>query len=492
MPPLSPIHRLRERLTKGPLKDGSFIRNVLTVIAGTTVSQAIQIASIPILARLFSPEHFGALAAYSATVMILAVVANLSYQAAIVLPKRNESAFIMLICCLCISLFISSLTGLGLSLMHLQLADWLENPGLSDWWWLIPFGMLARAWFTAFTLWNTRQKTFANTAKGNVTIRLTAAATQLGMTTIYLSGFGLIVGRLSGSVAGLFYLASRSRLTIHRKYFRHFSLRRAVTLLHRFRRFPQFDLFSGTIATISRNLPVILLTYFFSPAVVGFFFVAYRIVASPLQIGATSVTQVFFQRAVTAKKSGELPAITIKVFERLMVIFFTPLALLCIAAPELTLLALGEEWTQSSVYLRWLCIWLFFSSFTSPVHRLFAILEKQNELAMLNALIFTVSVITLSVGGIRNDPTLAVALFSCGAAAGWFVQGMRTLAIAGVSVSTYFRLMLTEAVKVVPFAAAVGLTRYLTSNEIIVTLVFIAAIGVFGLLRAKFILSRKS
>jgi lipopolysaccharide exporter len=489
--PLPPaIRNIRERLLEGPLKDGSFIRNVLTVIAGTAVSQVIAIAVIPVLARIYSPANFGALATYTVAATILAAFASLSYQAAIVLPKRNESALTLLISCLTISLTITLLLAIGIGTYQTEISVWLDNPELLYWIWLIPLGTLARSWFTAFQLWNARHKDFANTAKGMVTKRLAGESTKLGLGLYQLFEIGLMLGTLIGTTAGVIFVAIKGLKNLPRRHWQQVSFKRALILLHRYRRFPMFDLFSATVATVSRNLPVILLTYFFTPTVVGFFFVAYKMVAGPLQLGATSVTQVFFQRANEAKKTGDLNTVTLQVFERLLVIFFTPLSLLCIAAPELTLFILGADWQESGVYLRWLTLWMFFTSIASPMHRIFAILERQNELAIINALIFTVSVATLSAGGLKGDPELALILFAVGVSIVWMGQGLRTLSIAGVPIAKYFQLLFMEGLKSAPFAAALIITRYLTDNMLIILTVFIISLGVFGLLRARFILKR--
>jgi lipopolysaccharide exporter len=484
------IRNIRERLLQGPLKDGSFIRNVLTVIAGTAVSQSIAIAVIPLLARMYSPADFGALATYTVSATIIAAFASLSYQAAIVLPRRNESALTLLISCLAISLAVSLLAAIGIGTFQTEISAWLDNPELFYWIWLIPLGTLARAWAKNFQLWNARQKQFAISAKGMITQRLTGESAKVGFGVLKLYDTGLILGTLLGTTASVIYVAIKGLSIVPRRHWQQVSFKRALILLHRYRRFPMFDLFANTVATVSRNMPVILLTYFFTPTVVGFFFVAYKMVAGPLHIGATSVTQVFFQRANQAKNTGDLHLVTLQVFERLLVIFFTPLALLCIAAPELTLVILGADWQVSGSYLRWLTLWMFFTSIASPMNRIFAILERQNELAIINVLIFIVSAATLSAGGLKGDPGLAIALFTVGVSFVWVGQGLRTLTISGVPASRYFQLLFIEALRTAPFAAALGITRYLTDNTLIILAVFIISLGIFGLLRARFILTR--
>jgi lipopolysaccharide exporter len=483
------IGKIREQLLQGPLKAGSFIRNVLTVFAGTAVSHAIALTVIPFLARIYSPANFGALALYIASATILSKFALLSYQAAIILPRRNESALTLLISCLTISLMICLLTAIGIGIFQTEISVWLDNPELLYWIWLIPLGALASAWFDAFHLWNSRHKQFANVAKGVVTQRLTGESTKLGLGYFQLFDIGLMLGTLLGTTAGVIYIAVNGLVNIPRRHWQQVRFKHTLILLHRYRRFPMFDLFSSTIAVTSRNLPVFLLTYFFPPAVVGFFFIAYKMVAGPIELGATSVTQVFFQRANQGKKTGDLNLVTLQVFERLLVVFFTPLTLLCIAAPELTLFILGADWQDSGVYLRWLTLLMFFTTIASPMHKIFAILERQNELAIINALIFTVSAVTLSAGGLTGDPKLAIAMFAIGVSFVWIGQGLRTLYISGIPVTRYFQLLFIEALRTAPFAAVLGFTRYLTDNTLIILAVFIISIGSFGLLRARFILT---
>ena len=64
-----------------------FSRNVLTLVTGTTLAQAIPVLISPILTRLYSPEDFGVYAIYFSVLMITSVVATGKYEMAIVLPK---------------------------------------------------------------------------------------------------------------------------------------------------------------------------------------------------------------------------------------------------------------------------------------------------------------------------------------------------------------------------------------------------------------------
>ena len=69
-----------------------FSRNVLTLMTGTTIAQAIPIAISPILTRIYTPEDFGILALFVAISTIFGSIANGRYELAIMLPKKDEDA----------------------------------------------------------------------------------------------------------------------------------------------------------------------------------------------------------------------------------------------------------------------------------------------------------------------------------------------------------------------------------------------------------------
>lgn len=56
------------------LPHGRYARDVVTLMTGTSLAQAIPIAISPILTHLYSPEEFGRFAIYMAVAMIASVL----------------------------------------------------------------------------------------------------------------------------------------------------------------------------------------------------------------------------------------------------------------------------------------------------------------------------------------------------------------------------------------------------------------------------------
>jgi O-antigen/teichoic acid export membrane protein len=73
-----------------------FNRNVLTLLTGTTLAQAILFLIAPILTRIFLPEDYGILAAFIAVFTVFSTFITLKYDQVIILPKSDKEAFNLL------------------------------------------------------------------------------------------------------------------------------------------------------------------------------------------------------------------------------------------------------------------------------------------------------------------------------------------------------------------------------------------------------------
>ncbi len=84
---------LKKYLMINKLKPKSeFSRNVLTLMIGTTIAQAIPIAISPILTRIYTPEDFGVFALYMASLSFLGSMIAISYLPVAITAKIETIA----------------------------------------------------------------------------------------------------------------------------------------------------------------------------------------------------------------------------------------------------------------------------------------------------------------------------------------------------------------------------------------------------------------
>ena len=86
----------------------SFASDVLKLAGGTAIAQILSILASPIITRMYGPEAFGLSALFASITGIVAVVACLRYELAIMLPEKDEDA--------------ANLLALGLTMLPFKLS----------------------------------------------------------------------------------------------------------------------------------------------------------------------------------------------------------------------------------------------------------------------------------------------------------------------------------------------------------------------------------
>jgi len=71
-------------------------KGMATLAVGNGLARIVGLASIPILTRIYSPEHFGVLSVFTALLLILTPLMTLRYELAVPLPSRHGASIEML------------------------------------------------------------------------------------------------------------------------------------------------------------------------------------------------------------------------------------------------------------------------------------------------------------------------------------------------------------------------------------------------------------
>ena len=100
-----------------------FTRNVLTLMMGTTIAQAIPIAISPILTRIYSPKDFGLFALFMSITSFISVSATARYELAILLPKSEEEAINIVSLSMIFAILISLISLLVIFIFKAKIVD---------------------------------------------------------------------------------------------------------------------------------------------------------------------------------------------------------------------------------------------------------------------------------------------------------------------------------------------------------------------------------
>jgi len=416
------------------IRASEFHKNVLTLISGTAIAQAIPILISPILTRLYSPSDFGLIALYLAIVNIFVIIATGRYNLAIMLPESEKEASDLKYLAIYINLVVSIILFFVVLIFNHQITKILDNKDIRVWLYFIPLSVFLRALFQIYEYYENRKKHYKTISFANVSQSLGTSLTRAGMGFMHLGGFGMIVSSIFGALTGSLHIRFLSSKKNAVKYPKP-SLNALKVVGKRFKKFPLFTMPSNGLNTISVQIPVILLTRFFSASIVGFYSFSHRMLSMPMFIIGRSFAQVYFQKASTLRyKKKELADFTYSVYKKLLVIGIIPMSIIGVWGDYIFGFVFGKEWMIAGVYSQFLSVWFLFNFISSPLGQIFSVLEKQQKSLVVNSFLLVFRATPLIIGGLlyANNALNVIILYSMVSTVFWIGFCFYLLKLANV------------------------------------------------------------
>jgi len=368
-------------------------------------AQGLGVLVAPVIARLFAPEAFGVAALFASLTGIIGAVACLRYELSIMLPKTDEEASNLLGLSLFFVLIITGISALTIFFAGDVIAGLLKSSELKKYLWLVPVSVFVSGTFLALNYWNSRTKHFGRLSIARVVSSVVAQTTKLGAGfSGFVSGGVLIGTGVLGQIVSTFVLGGQIWRDDRQLFKANIRWKKMIAGLKRHKRFPIYNTWSALLNTASQQLPAIMLAFYFSPKVVGFYALGKIVLSMPMNMVGGAVAQVFFQKASEAHyHTGNLSKVVEEVFKRLVSLGIFPILVLTLIGEDLFIVAFGARWAEAGVYMQILGLWIFFQFISSPISTLFAVLEKQHYGLFFNSILLVTRAASLILGGTTGD-----------------------------------------------------------------------------------------
>ena len=355
--------------------NSEFSRNVLTLMTGTTIAQAIPIAISPILTRIYTPKDFGIFALYISISSIFATIATGRYELAIMLPKKDEDAINIVVLSIILSLVISLLTFIIVFFFNSQITAILGNEEIKNWLYFIPLTVLLTGIYQAFNYWSNRKKQYRRLVSSKVIQSTTTATTNLSLGFSGLGSNGLIFGGILGQAIATSVLI-KMVLAKDKAKFKYTNKLKVFALAKKYKKLPFLSLPNALIDAIRVSGINILMTTFYSVTVLGQFSLAWKMIQVPMGIVGASLAQVFFQKVATTD-STHLMHLTQNLISKSILVAMPIFLIIYFFATDIFIIVFGKEWVIAGEIASILTPWLFLNFLTSPLGNIFIVLNKQ-------------------------------------------------------------------------------------------------------------------
>ncbi|TXR38922.1 oligosaccharide flippase family protein [Ectopseudomonas mendocina] len=356
-----------------------FVRNIAVVAMGTAGAQAITMAFVPVITRLYGPEAFGLFGTFIATLSVLTPIAALTYPIAIALPKSDEEAKALARLSFKIAISIAALLFLFFLNAANYVAELLNLQAIAGFMILIPFVMLFSALQQIGQQWLFRKKQYKANARVALSQSLIINSAKAIVGFFYASGVVLIfLATLGNAIYALqLWYAAKKNDAVRVETSASVNL---IVLAKKYSDFPFYRAPQVFVNAISQSLPILILAGFFGPSAAGFFSLAKSVLMAPAFLVGKSVGDVFYPSASRMISDGKCPRKFLLKSTFGLALAGCPIVLLMLIFGEIIFrFFFGEEWAVAGSYSKWISIWLYFFMISRPLIAIIPALSIQDK-----------------------------------------------------------------------------------------------------------------
>lgn len=497
------MNRFRDRFSH-LLDDSGFRGPVLKLMTGTGYAFVLAYVAKTVLLRIYEPGDFGIYAAVFAIVSICQPLVTLRYEDALMIsdtPRKAAHAFFLSMGVLVV---MCTLLLILIPLRH-EIERLFGEPAMADWIWTVPVVLFIQRGAKTMELWLSRNERFGLISAGQVAQSTVMTIVRIGAGFFRASPGGLIFGFALGHLAqGMLYVKQMAASVKHAlavppvtspatspvtspatSRFSELSpggldssLIREVA--SRYRKFPMFTTPAAMISAGVSQLPALLLLYYFNKEVLGIYSQAFAVLFIPMSQLAMTIAQVFFVRAVEAHRDGTLAGLSENIHKRMVMIVLPVTAVLMVAGGDIFEFLFSATWRASGEYLLFLGPWILFTTVSSPLTRLFDVLERQRYELVVAIIMFVVLTGAMIIGGRTGDVTTTMIYLGVGGAAVRILSIVLLTRLAHVPFRQVVKPYLRYAVICAPLLVALYFIGAAASGWV-TTLSACVALGLFGL-----------
>jgi len=397
---------------KNKINLSSYIKDILTSLTGTTLSQLITICMAPILTRIYQPADYGLLGVYMSITAILFVFVNFQYSQAILLTESKEEEDNVVLLCFSTSVIFSLLIGLIILIFHFFEFSFFTSAKLKYWLFFIPVSIFLNSGNTILSKVLNKYKRYKGLSFSLVVAAITTVSCSLGFGLIYHSYEGLFVGFLMGQFSRLLilYIYSRKykieRCNINKKAI--------LNGIKKYKKFPLFSIPTEFLYGWTDQLPIYFFNTYASTTVIGHFNYGKRMVSLPITLVTGAVGRVFSQKAAEHyNNTGECKKVFMDTLKMLAFPILPFFVILGIFAPDIFGFVFGNKWITAGEYVQILLPMFYLKAVVSPLSYMFIIKGKQDEDMILHIVSFVLVAFSFYLGYLlKSEVNTTLSFFS--------------------------------------------------------------------------------
>lgn len=419
-------------------------KNIFTLSTGSIIAQLIPVVASLVLAHLYTAEQYGDWGVFLSYVSILSIVITGQYEAAIIRPEKDADAHNLVVLCLLVAGVLSLGVGVAIGLCSLAGVEAVASiPGRH----YIPLYIGGMALFQIYTNYANRLERYGVIASSGILRNTVQALSRIGMGW---AGFrhGLILGAVLGVWGASLW--NMRKIPILKDCRQSFSFVRMRGVALRYRYFPLFQLPSSLLNTLSTNLPVILLAYYFLKEDVGYFSMTIGLLYLPVSLIGNAMSKIFYKTAASKTDRAEVAALGRRILQIGFTIGALMTAVLVAGGEQIFSFLLGGQWATSGRYAILLTPWIWLILIYSPLSCIFEARDSQRTEMWLNLVMFISRISVVCIGGYwLKSVSLTILLYSFTGMILWGIEGAIINRMVGITLPRRQKMLVAATLLII-------------------------------------------
>lgn len=392
------------------LRNSLYVRQVASLVSGTSLAHLITIALSPVLTRIFPAEAFGELHLFHSIVIILSIVSTGCFEYTFVLPKKDRDASLLFKFSLLLNLLFNLLLYLFIYIAHRFSV--LPTDFSSLFVWLIPLGIFFNSALNILTHFIIRFEQYGAASQSKVLQSSVIGGTQTGLGIAGMLNGGLIIGHIAGRIISTVFLFYRKTSVHLEKVFDKQNLR---PVAKKYFDTTKFLLPSNILSYGAIEIPVFVIGALFDQEVLGFYALAYRVLSVPSAFIGNSVGQVFYKQISDRYNRGNaIRNFVVKTWGVLFLITIIPTGILMLWSEPLFSFVFGEQWQTAGSIAMIMAPLLAIDFISAPTGKTLIVLEKQKIMPVFSFLNLITRSGGLLIGWYQQDFLMGIMLMVIG------------------------------------------------------------------------------
>ena len=364
-----------------------FSLGFVKLLSTGVLTAAITALSLPIIARLYSPEELGTYQLFISIVLVFSSVSSFKYELAIVLPRRRYQSLIVIRIAL-LSTFISTiLYGLIFYFFSEIVLSYFNATELLVVAWMIPIGVGLNGLVQMLQMCLVYKGDFSQLSYNKGSQAVINNGMNIGLGQYNASFTTLIVSYISSNLFIILMASARCKNLLNSRRSLSFGL--LFRYAKKYGKFPTLNTTNTILNNVSINLPVFVLSRHFNMEVVGIYMMANRLLDMPISLVSGALSQVFTKFAaddykISPDQLKNRYLNTLKKLAIVSIVFILGVGLLSLVGVDILL---GDEWEKVNTIMLILGLSKCAQLMNSPLASTLSIVNRQ-EIGLMLLFIF--------------------------------------------------------------------------------------------------------